>query len=605
MRALIRLPLTLIITLTFYQLALAEEGILWVQVSNPQGQPIAGVVLSAAGPSSTSAPTEVNSQVTEVSGKARIKLAAGTRPADEVELVIVRAEQDLVFISPWNQRVTVPCFDNSTRCVAKVVLAERGSRMLLEYAPAQSAMAAGINASNALRTGDAQSTEEQRRLNLEAVAKAYGFKSEDVDRAIRALGEKTTDPYQLGLVALYERNYVEASKRLAASVEERKRNLAEAKGELADAQFFYGQTLYEQGRYREAARTYEQVAEFRPDDSDTLNWLGLALYSVADYGRAEEYYQQSLKLSEKQLGPEHPNVAVSLNNLAALYLTKGRYSEAEVLHKRALAISEKQLGPEHPQVAGILNNLAWLYVHQDRYSEAGLLFRRSLNILEKRLGREHPDVAASLKNLALFYSEQGKYAEAEPLVKRALTISEKQLGPEHPQVAHVLNEMAGLYSEQGNFIEAEDLVRRALTIKEKLLGPEHPDVAVSLNNLAKLYGMQGKFTEAEDLVRRALNIREKLLGPEHLSVATSLENLALLYRAQGKYAEAEPLVKRALAISEKKLGSDHPTVALILENYAILLRKLNRIAQAQEIEARAKNIRLRTDKQIQRTGQER
>jgi len=41
--------------------------------------------------------------------------------------------------------------------------------------------------------------------------------------------------------------------------------------------------------------------------------------------------------------------------------TQGKYAEAEPLYQRALAISEKTLGPEHPQVATSLNNLALLY----------------------------------------------------------------------------------------------------------------------------------------------------------------------------------------------------------------------------------------------------
>lgn len=131
-----RLLAVLVTSLAFYNIAHAEEGVLLVQVSNPLGQPISGVVLSASSDSSTSAPTETVKQgpgESEVSGKVRIRLANSTKPGDEVELVIVRAPQDLVFISLWNQRVTMPSFDNNTHCVAKVVLAERGSRMLLEY----------------------------------------------------------------------------------------------------------------------------------------------------------------------------------------------------------------------------------------------------------------------------------------------------------------------------------------------------------------------------------------------------------------------------------------------------------------------------------------
>ena len=80
---------------------------------------------------------------------------------------------------------------------------------------------------------------------------------------------------------------------------------------------------------------------------------------------------------------------------------QGRYAEAEPLYKRALAISEKALGPEHPDVAIRLNNLAVLYWAQGRYAEAEPLLKRALAIREKALGLDHPDTKATRRNLQM------------------------------------------------------------------------------------------------------------------------------------------------------------------------------------------------------------
>ena len=42
---------------------------------------------------------------------------------------------------------------------------------------------------------------------------------------------------------------------------------------------------------------------------------------------------------------------MSLNNLALLYTAEQQYAQAEPLFKRVLAISQKALGPDHPNVA--------------------------------------------------------------------------------------------------------------------------------------------------------------------------------------------------------------------------------------------------------------
>ena len=73
-------------------------------------------------------------------------------------------------------------------------------------------------------------------------------------------------------------------------------------------------------------------------------------------------------------------MARSLNDLAELYRAQGKYAEAEPLYKRSLAISEKALGPEHPDVATSLENMALLYRDTNREQEAQELEQRAERI---------------------------------------------------------------------------------------------------------------------------------------------------------------------------------------------------------------------------------
>ena len=60
---------------------------------------------------------------------------------------------------------------------------------------------------------------------------------------------------------------------------------------------------------------------------------------------------QVLDIREKELGPDHVDVAASLNNIAVLLKTSGQFEEAEEMYNRSIAIKEKALGPNHPQVS--------------------------------------------------------------------------------------------------------------------------------------------------------------------------------------------------------------------------------------------------------------
>jgi tetratricopeptide (TPR) repeat protein len=76
-------------------------------------------------------------------------------------------------------------------------------------------------------------------------------------------------------------------------------------------------------------------------------------------------------------------VGLSLNNLAEFYRFQGKYVEAEPLYKGSLAISEKALGPEHPNVALSLENYAALLRKTNRNGEAAKMEARAKAIRAK------------------------------------------------------------------------------------------------------------------------------------------------------------------------------------------------------------------------------
>jgi tetratricopeptide (TPR) repeat protein len=316
----------------------------------------------------------------------------------------------------------------------------------------------------------------------------------------------------------------------------------------------------------------------------------IELRQAGKFKEAIPIAQENLELTEKALGPDHPQTAIALNNLAELYDSTGDYVKAEPLLQRALKINEKALGPDHPDTATNLFNLAGLYQSTGGYAKAEPLLQRALTIYEKALGPDHAQTAMAFNSLAVLYYSTGDFAKAEPLLQRALKIDEKALGPDHPQTAIALNNLAELYNSTGDYAKAESLLQRALTIHEKALGPDNPDIATNLNNLADLYQSTGDYAKAEPLYQRALTIYEKALGPDHAQTAIALNNLADLYQSTGDYAKAEPLFQRALKIDEKALGPDHPNTARDVGNLATLYRYTRDYAKAERLLQRALKI---------------
>jgi len=71
-------------------------------------------------------------------------------------------------------------------------------------------------------------------------------------------------------------------------------------------------------------------------------------------------------------------------NLAGLFEAQGKYAEAEPFYKRVLKIREKVLGPDHPDVATVCENMAKCYRNMGKKHEAEVLETRAKQIRSTR-----------------------------------------------------------------------------------------------------------------------------------------------------------------------------------------------------------------------------
>jgi tetratricopeptide (TPR) repeat protein len=455
----------------------AETGKILVHVQDAQGKPVPGVEIGVNGRS--------DSNPTGSDGEVLLSVKADEGDWGVVQIVHSPPGKQYEIISPWDGRTQIsPSKDGSGGDVL-VMVGQRGDREQLTNRNAVRAFAEKINQANAPKTVGTRPGGDDPKANLERIAKQHGLAPEDLDAAIRQWSAKAKDPYDVGMGALYERNYAKTTASLQQSLQQRE-ELTAAPKDICDAAFFLGRSLYAQGRYRESAGAYQKVLAFRPKDAAVSNDLALSLQRSGDYEGAEVLYRHALSITEKTSGSKHPSVATALNDLAGLLQDKRDYAGAEALFRRALQVDEKALGPEHPEVARDLSNLAELFQSERDYASAEPLFRRALAVDEKVFGSAHPAVATALNNLAVLLQLRGDYASAEPLYRRALAIHEKALGPEHPDVAKDLNNLAELLLVRGNYAGAQTLLHRALAIDQKALGTEDPTTLQIQKNLAAL-----------------------------------------------------------------------------------------------------------------------
>lgn len=302
---------------------------------------------------------------------------------------------------------------------------------------------------------------------------------------------------------------------------------------------------------------------------------------------SEPFAQRAVRIKERHLGPEHPDVAVSLNNLAIVLEESGRYEAARPVYERALAVRRRAFGPDDPEVAATLNEFGTFLMNTADYDSARVLLECALEIRAAALGPDHLDVARTLNPLAIVAWKTDDFAAAKRCYARALAIREKALGPDHPEVAGAVNNLATLLLDTGEYVEAKALFERALAIRTAAYGERHRYVGSTLTNLANLYTRMEDSAQAREHYEQALDVFEATVGTQHPMYAACLFSYGSGLLESGDAAGAHKVLSRALSIQEMAVGAEHPDVAECLQSLAVLAADGGDPRQARQLLGRA------------------
>jgi tetratricopeptide (TPR) repeat protein len=589
-----RLLCAAFVVLPYYDLVHAEQGILPVLVVDTQNRPIVGATLSVGG--------DGGNDTTGSDGRARIRLADETKANSTVYIHLAaqpldpekKIPLDLVFISPWDGYVLVPPFENENKNFIKIVLAERGSRLLLEYGDAAKAMVSHINAKSNTSNSNTQMTpEERKQAALAEAARNFGLTPAEVDRAIRQWGATAKDDHDVGLAKFYADNFEEARVAFSEAKAQRKKEVEKANDLVAESAFFEGEAYHRQAKYQEAIASYEEALTYRPNATNIMSALAYTLQLVRQFEKAEPLLKRALEINEKNFGQFHDEVAESVEALGAFYLNRGDNEQGASQFERMVTIREKVKGPEHLDVAHDLNNLAVAYFGINKLPEAEKSLKRALSIIEKSSGLESPRLAFTLNTFASLYVIKGNLLEAEGVLKRSIAVLRKAIETSqdrekdkrkfYSDYASAAEKLGAIYLRQNRFARAQPLLKEALDYEE-MGGPLTPHSVDNLSVLADLYERLGDFAAAEKLFARALEIMEKALGKEHANIMGRIIKLALVYEAQKRFIEAEGLRMRVLKIAEK-VGPD--SESQILLSLARFYERQKKLGQAEDYYKRA------------------
>ena len=283
------------------------------------------------------------------------------------------------------------------------------------------------------------------------------------------------------------------------------------------ARYNAGIDAIEQGRYSEAAEFFQSAVRDAEQFGRESSRLGMSLYGLAlssyrqnELDGAVSLFQRSLTILERNLGPEHPDVARILENLAAALQKAGNFADAERYYRRTLAVrgshpSGSERASVLPAIEGFLSLLSRGYLRDSRLEGESRKFRRTIGMA--KLSKDFYGLMLS------------RLAPAE-LTAEAESVMLSAVGA-FPDSRQVRYDLAEMYLSFGKFEKALE------TFKEALQATGNPDPSQDRRQRGVIYQRIGsvntmllRFDSALSAYRTALE-----LGPDNAEALVALGNL--------------------------------------------------------------------------------
>ncbi|XP_038072011.1 uncharacterized protein LOC119740704 [Patiria miniata] len=163
-------------------------------------------------------------------------------------------------------------------------------------------------------------------------------------------------------------------------------------------------------------------------------------------GKADEairFLRRAEEVATDVLGPKHHYVAAINGQIGQLYYSQSKLDNAMVLHLWDLKLTQSDVGLNHPRVAAILNNCG-LVLDDMNDKMSGEVFQAVLGILIEAYGQDHVDVATVRYNLGLYFLASNMYQRAKYQFNEALRVSELFLERDHPTIQAIRTVMTKL-----------------------------------------------------------------------------------------------------------------------------------------------------------------
>ncbi|MCU0397600.1 MAG: CHAT domain-containing protein [Cyclobacteriaceae bacterium] len=240
-----------------------------------------------------------------------------------------------------------------------------------------------------------------------------------------------------------------------------------AQEEYQSAELTYQEAIHHLGKIIERKDDYYTSHAFQAFDAFVSIGvqLGLVYQRIGKPELAETNYSDLVDFCKNFLGEDYSAYspyATLINNLANLYIDKGDLDKAEQYLNESLRISEHLYGVTSPYYLQTQINLAQIYSTSEREEQAEKLLKEILEAIKQTQGAGSTDYITVLNNLAGICFGQERYEESERYTLEALQWQDKIFGKENAMYQTLVHNLAETYQWMNRFDEADKLYKVAV-----------------------------------------------------------------------------------------------------------------------------------------------
>jgi tetratricopeptide (TPR) repeat protein len=277
-------------------------------------------------------------------------------------------------------------------------------------------------------------------------------------------------------------------------------------------------------------------------------------------GPAVDYWGELTAVSDRLLGPAHPDSLALVERLASAYIAAGRAAEAVAWYQRITADWARAFGPGHMRTLAARVNLGRVLVTAGLPEDAIAVLASALSDCEHALGTDHPESQNTRDELAAAYRAAGQIGEAIRLYRRTLGDRERDAGPRNPATIATRQKLAAAYLADGRPKDAISQYKRAVADSERSLGADHLDTLRARGSLASAYHLAGRMAIAVQEYEQVHSRSERALGPDNPDTLAAAVSLANGYYDVGRLSDAAALLEDLLARAEHALSPSDPLI---------------------------------------------